>query len=247
MKSDLSLFKLFVISVSSLCSSVFIATESRAASFDSNVPSDVKQQMIDDLEFIKSIQGLKTSKLHKDIFGAMDGQNYYNWFDVRVKSIGLNSCGGGNAVACVYPMIPNKMFITQNYIKFSHPQISRLMVVYHEARHTERQNGNWGHATCPRPFLDENGQPMRSIWTGASLAGEPACDVTPLGSYGSSTILLKNISLQCSSCNEKVKQDAALYANDQLGRVINPNAKQQMLADFASITDGLNVRAKERF
>ena len=125
------------------------------------------------------------------------------------------------------------MWLTQNFVKFSHPQVARMMVVFHESRHTESQNGNWSHATCPSPFQDANGNDMKSIWTGASLAGEPACDVTPLGSYGSSTIMLKNIQKFCTNCSDKVKMDAGLYADDQFGRITDADAAKQMQDDFA--------------
>ena len=124
------------------------------------------------------------------------------------------------------------MWLTQNFIKFSHPQIARLMVVYHESRHSEVAHGNWAHDTCPTPFLDANGHDMKSIWTGASLAGEPACDSTQFGSYGSSTILLKNVAMYCTNCGDKVKMDADLYATDQLGRIDRPDVKQAMINDF---------------
>ena len=94
------------------------------------------------------------------------------------------------------------------------------MVVFHEARHTESQNGNWSHATCPTPFVDANGKEIKSIWTGSTLAGEAACDSTALGSYGSSTIMLKNIQLNCTNCTDKVKMDAGLYADDQYKRLV---------------------------
>ena len=202
--------------------------------FDSDVPADIQKQMLADLDFIKGIQGGSATPLHKKIFGAVDGAAYYAWFDSRVTGIGLDDCGSANAVACVIPFQDaSKMWLTKNFIKFSHPQISRMMVVYHEARHTESQNGNWSHATCPDPFRDAQGKDMKSIWTGASLAGEPACDVTPLGSYGSSTIMLKNVQKFCSNCTDKVKMDAGLYADDQLGRIIDASAKKQMQQDFA--------------
>ncbi|MCX5789368.1 MAG: hypothetical protein NTX64_12795 [Elusimicrobia bacterium] len=201
--------------------------------FDSDVPADIKKQMLADLDFMKTIQGGSATALHKKIFGAVDGSGYYGWFDSRVTAIGLDDCGSANAVACVMPFSdPSKMWLTNNFIKFSHPQVARMMVVYHEARHTESQHGNWSHATCPTPFRDDQGKDMKSIWTGAKLAGEPACDVTPLGSYGSSTILLKNVQKYCSNCTDKVKMDAGLYADDQLGRVIDKDAKRQMQQDF---------------
>ena len=216
--------------VLSLC----VPVSSFALTFDSDVPADVKAQVLNDLQFMKGLRGSKVTPLHKQIYGAMDG-GYFNWFDSRVTGVGMNSCGGGNAVACVIPFYDSsKIWFTTNYTRFDHPQVAKMMVVYHEARHTEDANGNWMHATCPTPFRAPDGSDMKSIWTGASLAGEPACDVTPLGSYGSSTILLKNIQKLCENCTEKVKMDAGLYSDDQLGRITNAKAKADMLQDFAT-------------
>jgi hypothetical protein len=212
----------------------FLPFTAQAVSFDSDVPAEIKAQILQDLEFMKSLKGDKVTPLHQQIFGGMDG-SYYNWFDTRVTDVGMNSCGNPNAVACVIPMFgSSQIWLTQNYVKFSHPQIAKMMVVFHEARHTETNNRNWGHASCPRPFLDADGRDMKSIWTGAPLAGEPACDATPFGSYGSSTILLKNVSKFCASCTEKVKMDAGIYSDDQLKRVTNASAKDQMQKDFAT-------------
>ena len=108
------------------------------------------------------------------------------------------------------------------------------MIVFHEARHTEDDNGNWMHATCPTPFVDDQGREIRSIWTGAVLAGEPACDDNAYGSYASSMIMLKNISKFCTNCTEKVQMDAGLYADDQLKRVTNPSAAQAIRQDLYS-------------
>lgn len=211
---------------------MLISVSAFAVEFDSNVPANIQEQMKQDLSFMNTVQGSGQTALHQQIFGKVDGASYMAFFEDRIKSVGKNACGGGNAVACVYPFLGKKMFITDNYIKFEHPQIARLMVVYHEARHTESQNGNWGHATCPTPFLGEDGKEIKSIWTGATLAGEAACDVTPLGSYGSSTIMIKNISKFCSNCNEKVKMDSEVYAADQMKRVIDAKAKADMKKDF---------------
>ena len=75
---------------------------------------------------------------------------------------------------------------------------------------------------------------MRSIWTGALLAGEPACDTTAFGSYGTQTILLKNIALNCTNCSEKVKADADIFGQDQLGRIIDASSKAAMVKDFSN-------------
>ncbi|MBI5209702.1 MAG: hypothetical protein HY927_07020 [Elusimicrobia bacterium] len=207
--------------------------KSRGYTFDSDVPPAIQAQVRDDLAFIKGIQGTKATPLHQKIYGKVDGAAYTQFFESRVTGIGMSGCGNGNAVACVMPLMgPSKMWLTQNYIKFSHPQISRMMVVFHEARHTEARHLFWGHATCPDPFKDADGNDMKSIWTGALLAGEPACDKTPLGSYGSSTIMLKNIQKSCANCTEKVRMDAGLYGNDQLDRITDADARREMEADF---------------
>lgn len=215
---------------------ILFATQAQAAlKYDRNVPADIQTQMNADLDFMAQITGSGQTPYHSQIFGAVEGTSYRTFFDTRITAVGMSSCGGGNAVACVQPFFnPNKMWLTNNFIKFSHPQIARLMIVYHEARHSEIRNGNWMHSNCPRPFLDENGKDMVSIWTGAPLAGEAACDSTHQGSYGSSTILLKNISKFCANCADKVKMDADIYATDQLGRIDRADVKRAMLADFES-------------
>lgn len=201
--------------------------------FDDDVPQDIQEQMARDLAFIGSIEGGAATPLHREIFGELSGAAYKDFFDSRVSAIGVSGCGNANAVACVIPILgPSKLWITKNYVRFSHPQIARLMVVFHEARHTEVLRRNWPHARCPRPFRDAQGRDMRSIWTGAPLAGEPACDRTPLGSYGSSTIMLTNIRKSCVSCTDKVKMDAELYADDQFGRIIDADARRRMEEDL---------------
>ena len=219
--------------ISPLFSVLLFSINTHALNFDGDVPKNIQDQMIQDLTFMNQISGASSTPFHKQIFGDVSGSNYKSFFESRIRSVGVDDCGGGQAVACVQPYYDaSKMWLTQNFIKFSHPQIARLMVVYHEARHAESNHGNWGHDTCPRPFLDAQGKDMVSIWTGAKLEGQAACDSTHLGSYGSSTIMLKNISKFCSNCTDKVKMDADLYAQDQLGRISRPEVKKAMLADF---------------
>lgn len=212
---------------------VALSSSAFGFTFDKKVPKEIQEQMKQDLAFIGTIQSSTQSDLHKQIFGSVSGESYSEFFNSRVTAVGLSGCGDPNAVACVIPMMDSsKMWITKNYIKFSHPQVARTMVVFHESRHTEENNDNWAHADCPDPFLDSTGKPMTSIWTGATLAGAPACDITPFGSYGSSMIMLKNISKFCTNCSEKVKLDAGIYADDQLKRIIDKKAIQQIQDDL---------------
>lgn len=211
----------------------FQAQQAFAVKFDPDVPPKIQVQMNEDLAFINQVEGNGQTPFHKQIFGQVSGATYKTFFESHITSVGVDDCGGGPAVACVQPFFdPNKMWLTNNFIQFSHPQIARLMVVFHEARHAETNHGNWGHDTCPRPFKDENGKDMVSIWTGAKLEGQPACDSSAQGSYGSSTIMLKNISKYCANCSDKVKMDANIFSTDQLGRIDRPEVKKAMLADF---------------
>jgi hypothetical protein len=202
-------------------------------SFDNNVPETMQEQITQDLEFLKTINGKLQSDLHQQIFGDLSGITYLQFFYSRITSIGKSECGSKEAVACVLPISsPSKMWITDNYIRFSHPQIARIMSLFHEAKHTESIKRFWPHSICPNPFLDESNQPVKSIWTKAHLAGRPACDHTAYGSYGSSLIMLKNISKFCDTCTEKVKIDAGIYADDQLKRITLPSAYQQIIDDL---------------
>jgi hypothetical protein len=203
-------------------------------SFDAEVPDDLKTEVQNDLAFMNTLQGSgQQTKMHQQIFGSVSGDAYKSFFESRIFSVGIQSCGLAMAVACVDPSLDsNKMWITKNFTQFDHPQIARLMILYHEARHSENQHDNWSHDNCPVPFKDDQQQDMKSIWTGALLEGKPACDSTAFGSYGSSTILLKNISKYCANCTEKVKQDAGMFADDQLGRIDDPAVKASMISDF---------------
>lgn len=211
-----------------------LGLQAQALTFDRDVPQDIQNQMLQDLGFMNQLAGSgQQTPFHKQIFNEISGSSYKTYFETRITSVGIDDCGGGAAVACVQPFFnPHKMWLTNNFIQFSHPQVARMMVVYHEARHSESKNGNWRHDYCPRPFRDENGKDKVSIWTGAKLEGEAACDSTYLGSYGSSTIMLKNISKFCANCTDKVKMDADIYAMDQLGRISRTDVKKAMLADF---------------
>lgn len=221
---------LFILTlVLSIHSSAFAAIK-----FDAGVDATLQKQINDDLSFMAQIQGNAGSGLHQQIFGAVSGPAYATWFQKRIFSVGKNDCGSAIAVACVIPFQnPNKMWVTPNYSNFNHPQIARVSVIYHEARHSETNHGNWSHAKCPTPFKDAQGKDIVSIWTGAQLQGQPACDITPFGSYGSQTILLKNIAKNCSNCNSKVKADAEMFGTDQFGRIIDAKSRTQMSADFA--------------
>jgi hypothetical protein len=195
--------------------------------FDDDVQQSLRDRVIGDFDFLNTIQSTTASPLHQEIFGAVDGPNYLRWFNSRVFYFGVDECGGPGSVACVMNAFPNKIFVTNNYVQSSYPQIARLMTVFHEARHTEVQNGSWEHALCPHDYSN------RSIWTGGALNDEYACDSSAYGSYASASIMLNNISKNCTNCSSKVKSDAKVYSDDQVKRVIDAPSLANMLADFA--------------
>jgi hypothetical protein len=195
--------------------------------FDRDVSPELKAQVLADLQWIAGVEGSRTSPLHQEIFGPVHGGAYAQWFNSRVFFFGVDGCGGGNAVACVKSKYDNKVFVTLQYTQGKAPQVGRLMTLYHEARHTEKENNMWSHSRCPASF------PYRSIWTGARLRGKTACDSTAYGSYASASVLLNNLARFCTNCTDKVRADAKLYSDDQVKRVVGAAPMARLKADFA--------------
>lgn len=210
----------------------------------SNVTPTIKQQILGDLNLANSIKLSKTSILHQKVFGKPANSNgYLNWFNKRIKKISLGRCMLEDAaVACVIPILEsNMMRITQRYVEMNAPQVARMSVVFHEAKHTEHNprlnEGDpdlrfWLHVKCPNVFLDESGNPRTSIWTGLPLAGVEGCDSTAIGAYGTVVIMLKNIAQHSTNTSEKVKADAMIYANDQMARISDPAAYESLINDL---------------
>lgn len=214
--------------------SLLLSANSFALTFSKSVSPELKQQFLGDLNFLTSIQGSGGSALQKQIFGGVvAGSSYTNFFNKRIQNVDTNDCGGGAAFACVRPFVSsNTMWIAPNYTKFSVPQVNRLSMLLHESRHTERQNANWGHVNCPIPFLDQNGRDIVGIISGMKLEGQPACDTTALGAYAVGAVYMKNVQKFCTNCTEKVRQDAQLYGDDILKRIIDASAHAQLAKDL---------------
>ena len=171
--------------------------------------------------------------LHQKIFGTVAGPAYLNFFNSRVLRADSDACGGVTGViACTTPLMPTWMYFTSAYLTFSMPQIMRVSILLHEARHEEIPNRNWPHATCPTPFRDERGNDIVGFYSKDPLQGTQSCDSTPIGSYGTQLIFLANIAKSCTNCTDKVRADARFLLQDQLGRILgtaNKNALRQDL------------------
>lgn len=200
--------------------------------FDKNVTSEVKTQMLNDLNFIYQVELSRVSPLHTKIFGKfVKDKTYRSFFTSRVKKVGYDSTQT-SAMAYVQIFNPNKMYFALNFVKFKVPQVSRVLTMYHESRHTEYSKGNWTHATCPMPFIGEDGKEVVGETTGIKLAGLDACDTTELGAYALGGILLNNLSKFCSNCTEKVKMDANFYAEAARKRIIDAGAQKRLKVDY---------------
>lgn len=109
-----------------------LSSQATALIFDNDVPANIKAQALNDLAFMYTLKGNGQTPFHQEIFNSLSGSSYQLFFESRVLSIGMNDCGSQFAVACVIPYSDaTKMWLTQNFVKFSHPQIARLMVMFH--------------------------------------------------------------------------------------------------------------------
>jgi hypothetical protein len=205
-------------------------------SFDHSISASTKAQILQDLSFVKTIQGNSASKFYNQIFSkqTLNGNDLIGFFNQRINNFSTNACGGGGAVAaCVIPWMGNHtMWITPNYVNNNIPQIYRISIIFHESRHTENQNGNWSHATCPTPYLDDNGKDIVGIISGTKMEGLPACDDTAIGAYGLQAVLLKNIQTNCANCNDKVIADAKLFGDDTINRISDLPSRSQLKNDL---------------
>ncbi len=198
--------------------------------FAPSVTFEIRAQMSDDMEFVSAIRAEESSGLHRNIFGSVDGRDYLRFFSDRIECIDMGRCG--NSIASVACVRGSKMVLAKGYSLLNIPQIARIGIVFHEARHAENVHDNWPHVLCPEPFKDDSGNDVRGIFSGELMAGEYACDTTPFGAYGTGLVMLKNISKHCENCTDKVKMDAGLYADDHLRRIIDPAAVKTIQDDL---------------
>jgi len=188
-----------------------------------------KVKLGQDFLFMQSLRGGSASRLHSQVFGALDGKTYLAFMEQRVASLSPFDCwGNAAALGCA---VHKYVFLTENYFRRNIPQVVRVSILLHESRHAESSAG-WPHATCPEPFLDKDGHDIVAPITQTPLAGKDACDTEALGAYGVGVIMLKNIEKNCSSCNGKIKLDAALFAEDGFGRIIDRQALETLREDL---------------
>lgn len=224
---------------------------------DENVPEAVQEQLLADYRFLQSINGERASPLHRAIFGPVSGANYAGFLMRQITRISYDTeglCGRSLAIrrsqdGDIITILPNlasaalactrprhnvaQMWVTNRFVRSSIPQIARLALILHEGWHLNRDMRYWTHEPCPIPYLGPDGRELRSVFTNVPLSGMPACDVEPRSSYGVTILFLKNIERHCTTCNSRVRMDARIFGNRLLVRIINPEARRQLLEDTA--------------
>jgi len=202
--------------------------------FSSSIEAQNQGQILEDLDLLGRLTGSGGTPLFQEIFGSpFLGTALLNFFTQRISSFDANSCGGGaGLVGCVRPLVASDvMWLTPSYFSLGLPQIYRLSVLFHESRHTEMIQMFWPHVKCPRPFQGPTGKDIVGILSGVELAGLPACDSTAYGAYAVQAELLKNTELFCQNCSEKIKMDAHLFGEDNLHRIVDPEALKKLRHD----------------
>lgn len=193
--------------------------------YDESVPDHLKAIVNTDLEFASSLKFEKQTPLFKNIFFEKENA-IIQFFKSRILSVHFTS-----ATLSIYAFVntgtPHKVTLTGLFLSGT-TQMSRTLIMYHEARHSETIGAHWLHAICPKSFTDGAG---KTITFDASLAGQPSCDTTEVGGYGVAAILGRNISKYCTNCNEKTKMDAEIYAKESEDRIIDIEAKKRLVAD----------------
>lgn len=208
----------------------------KAVDFERGVPADVMAQVKADLGMVETITAKQKSPLHASEFGSVDGKGYMAWFNERVENFGYDADDHSGAIAYNDSMWnPNHMMVTDYFVKGNLPQAARVMVLFHEARHSEGSKGYWMHSTCPSPYIGDDGKEVKSIFSGLPVSGKAACDRGVAGAYGVSTTMLSNIGRFCENCSEKLKMDADLYAKDQVSRLPARADREKMRQDFTQI------------
>lgn len=218
-----------------LVSLVLWASSAWGLSYEPSVPPQLAQRIRADLGFVELIRGGPATPLHRKVFGETLGTDDLIWFENRVERIGYTHAIGEQRGTTAYNDSADgqrhHIVVTDWFARPDMPQIARISILFHEARHSEESGAYWPHRKCPKPFRDANGREMRSSYTGLPLAGEYACDATALGAYGVSVIMLMNLAHSCQNCNEKVRNDAAFYAADQLQRLLLRSDRERIKDD----------------
>jgi len=195
------------------------------------LPGPLRRQADSDLAFARTLRGPDASPLHRKLFGdsPLDGGLYEAFFKARVTHLRgagvLTGCA--DAIACHGAM--KTVRLTERYADPRLPQIVRLSLLLHEARHSD--DGSYDHFTCSSKLQGPDGRPLRSPYLDVEVGGLRACDEDPLGAYGVQIVMLRNVQRFCETCEPEVKAEARRYADFLMNLVVSEEARRELASD----------------
>jgi len=226
-------FRLHLAAVAALSLSfgLGVVSHARALEWDEKMPGGLRQALEADLDFVKTIRGSEKTERHGRIYGSVDGGDYLKFFVDRIDTVGYAGDTREGVMAYVQIFDPHTMWVSSNVTKYQTPQTWRVSMLWHESRHSETENGGWGHVICPKTLRDIHGQPLKGRLSGTSLTGKAACDRVADGAYGATATMMGNISRYCENCGEKTKADAEIIFEDGISRLTADALRKELFDD----------------
>jgi hypothetical protein len=156
-------------------------------------PDSFKSAIKKDLKALASLKGGAGSPLHQEIFrGPVEGETYVSWFTDRIKRIVYSPCMNSERIIAAASS-RGDMFVAGRYFDarsvndaqgVSDPQLYRLSVLLHEARHVE----GFDHVACTLK-KKVSGDPFAL----PNSYDTDNCDNTEVGAYGTQVIFMYNV------------------------------------------------------
>lgn len=207
------------------------ARSAQSTEFQADVPLELREQVVLDLKRLDSLEYSRVTPFFERLFfwnqsnasrSHNEATSLLNWFEERIRTIGMvhDRHVSETVTHLVDIREPSVMRIAPLYFADERPQIVRIGLLLHEARHSEAEGSHYPHASCPSPFVDSEGKDVRGLWSGLKMERRGACDSRWDGSYGLTAIFLANVSLYCANCSDEDRSQAKIYAEHFAQRVV---------------------------
>jgi hypothetical protein len=204
----LSILFVMVIAINSHAST----TNKCEIELSSDMPQEVSRKIDRALNFLASIEGITSSRMHKKIFGGfVKGDIYCNFIKTRAGKIYFDGRDGVKEVANFGLGI---LDITPKILNFSVPQIA--LILLHEAYHAKSPE----HTACPSSVKRKSGD---------SLEGLLACDTEAYSSYGVNYVFSENVSKHCINCKQEDLNELKILGDLAIGRITKSKSKRYLL------------------
>lgn len=202
--------------------------------FSKDVPSNVKFQILRDIQRLRTIRGKVGFAIHEKIFGKLEkesdalGELYFQFFIKRVHHIGwrpishsLLSAGAEKSPGWIFATEVYQQGINTNdsnlkYVNY----IDRMNALLHEAKHNEATG------TSSKLYHIECGKELMKL---REVKYSRSCDSDAEGAYAAGVVFLRNLELYCANCKNIEKQVAGRIARDLLFRIVNHKALEKEL------------------